>query len=57
MSFAITGKESIVVYGAGERGKRFAELFCEQGFYVRAVLDRKRIEPLRLQRGGGNFCS
>ena len=52
MSFAITGKEGIVIYGAGERGKRFAELFCERGFYVRAVLDRERVEPLKL-RGGG----
>ena len=54
MSFAITGKEGIVIYGAGERGKRFAELFCERGFYVRAVLDRERVEPLKL-RGGGEF--
>ncbi len=53
MSFGITGKESIVVYGAGERGKRFAELFCGQGFYVKAILDRQRIESVNIRGGGG----
>lgn len=57
MSFAVTGKENIVIYGAGQRGIKLAELFDEQGFYIRAILDRKRIEPLKLQRGGGNTCS
>lgn len=49
MGFSITGKESIVVYGAGSRGVIFAELLCKRGFCVKAILDRKRKESVRLK--------
>lgn len=41
MSFNLTGKEDILIYGAGERGKKLAELFYENGFHVKAILDQK----------------
>lgn len=40
MSFALTGKESIVIYGAGTQGKKFIEIFHKNGFRIKAVLDR-----------------
>ena len=44
MSFTITGKEKIVIYGAGERGNRFAEFFYKNGFQVEAILDKRADE-------------
>lgn len=50
MSFAITGNESVVIYGAGERGKLFADLFYKNGFQIKAILDKKAdlLEPIRI---------
>lgn len=49
MSFTITGKEKIVIYGAGERGGRFAELFYKNGLEVKVVLDKRAAEIGEIQ--------
>ena len=44
MSFALTGREQIVIYGAGQQGKETANLFSKNGFNVKAFLDKRADE-------------
>lgn len=40
MSFDLTGEENIIIYGAGEQGKKIAELFYMNHFSIKAILDQ-----------------
>lgn len=56
MSFALTGRESILIYGAGEQGREFVRLFKDNGFPVKAVLDKGAEEIKRITVGGYEVC-
>lgn len=51
MSFALTGRESILIYGAGEQGREFVRLFRDNGFPVKAVLDKRAKEIKQITVG------
>ena len=51
MSFALTGRESILIYGAGEQGREFVRLFKDNGFPVKAVLDQRAEEIKQITVG------
>jgi len=56
MSFALTGSESILIYGAGEQGKELVSLFRENGFPVKAVLDKRAEKLKQITVGETEIC-